>query len=473
MLQTEKLDTKSLQMTLQGELITPADDGYEEARLVWNGTIDRRPALIVRPATVEDVVAAVNFARENNMLLSVRGGGHNVAGHGTNDGGLVMDLSNLNRVDVDPQARLVRAGGGATIGDVDAATQAYGLAVPLGVVSATGIAGLTLGGGYGWLRNKFGLSADNLIEAEVVTASGRVIRASVDENPDLLWALRGGGGNFGVVTEFLYRAHPVGPDVMFVLVFHDGSSDNMKQGIQFYRDYVATAPDEVSSLMFTGQIPPDEHHFPVELHLKPFVAFGAMYAGDPEEGREVLQPLLDFGSKRGVKPLLDFSGVMPYVDAQQILDADYPNGMRYYWKSLNLIRLDDEAIERLLEHARRQPSPLSTVDLWHIGGEVSRVSAEDSAFYGREAAFLLNPEANWENAEDDEANVTWVRELIAAMEPFSDGSRYLNFAGMQEEGEQMMRGAFGPNYQRLTEVKQTYDPANLFRLNQNIRPDAE
>jgi len=324
------LDLKSI---LQGQLIRPGDATYEQDRLVWNGMIDRRPALIVRCGSVADVVAAVNFARNNNLLLSIRGGGHNVAGHGTNDDGLIIDLSRINRVEVDAAARLVRAGGGTTIGQLDAATQNHGLAVPMGVVSATGIAGLTLGGGYGHLRNKYGLSADNLVAAEVVTAAGEVIRASQDENPDLLWGLRGGGGNFGVVTEFVYRAYPVGPNVMFVFVFHDGRGDNMKRGIQLYRDYSASAPDEVSSLMFTGRIPPDEQHFPAELHNVPFVAYAAMYAGDPEKGATVLQPLRDFGKQRGHAPLLDFSAIRPYVEVNQILDEDYPDGLRYYWKS--------------------------------------------------------------------------------------------------------------------------------------------
>ena len=459
-----------LDMALSGQLIRPGDAAYEEARRVWNGMIDRRPALIVRAATEDDVVSAVNYARENKLLLSLRGGGHNVAGHGTNDGGLVIDLASLNSVSVDPEARLVRAGGGATIADLDAATQAHGLAVPMGVVSATGIGGLTLGGGMGWLRNKYGLSADNLVAATVVTAGGQVVRASEEENADLLWGLRGGGGNFGVVTEFVYRAHPVGPEVMFAMIFHDGRGDNMKRAIQFYRDFVARAPEEVSGLLFAGRIPPEEAHFPVAIHNVPYVAFAAMYAGDPEEGQELLQPLLEFGRDRGVEPLLDFSGVMPYVEAQQILDEDYPNGLRYYWKSLNLTRLDDAVIDRIVKHARRQPSPFSTVDLWEIRGAVRRGGPEDGAFHGRQAAFLLSPEANWERMEDDEANVGWLRAFVADMAEFSDGGRYLNFAGFQEEGDEMMRRSFGPQYARLAELKRNYDPDNLFRLNQNVQP---
>jgi FAD/FMN-containing dehydrogenase len=450
---------------LDGKLIRPAYAAYEEARKVWNGMIDRYPALIAQVASVADVVTAVNFAREQGLQLSVRGGGHNVAGHATNDGGLVIDLGGLKAIEVDPVARVARVGGGVTLGELDAATQRFGLAAPMGVVSATGIAGLTLGGGFGWLSHKYGLAADNLIGAEVVTAGGRVVRASETENFDLLWGLRGGGGNFGIVTEFVFRLHPVGPDVAFTFVFHDTSNGRMAEALRFYRDYSATAPDEVSSILALGRIPADEHHFPVELHGRPYALFGAMYAGPVEAGQEVMRPLVEFG-----EPLLNFGGVMPYVEAQQVFDPDYPDGMRYYWKSLNLTELTEEAIEMMVAHAERMPSDLSTVDLWHIGGAIRDFGPDDAAFTGREAAFLLNPEANWEAPADDEANVSWVRAFIAAMEPFSDGGRYLNFAGFQEEGDEMMRKAFAGQYERLAALKATYDPENLFRMNQNVKP---
>jgi FAD/FMN-containing dehydrogenase len=452
---------------LDGRLIRPASEDYQEKRLLWNGMIDRYPALIAEVARTAGVVQAVNFAREHGLGLSVRGGGHNVAGLASNDGGLVIDLRALKQIDVDPVARVARAGGGVTIGELDAATQRFGLAAAMGVVSATGIAGLTLGGGFGWLSHKYGLAADNLIGAEVVTADGRVLRAGEDENADLLWGLRGGGGNFGVVTELVYRLHPVGPDVAFTFIFHDASDERMVEAIRLYRDYSATAPDEVSSLMAIGRIPPDEHHFPVDLHRRPFALFAAMYAGPAQAGEEVMKPLIDFG-----QPLLDYSGVMPYVEAQQMFDADYPNGMRYYWKSLNLSRLDEAVIERLAEHARRMPSNLSTVDLWHIGGAIQRFGPDHGAYGGRQAAFLLSPEGNWEAPEDDEANIAWVRGLIDDMAPFSDGGRYLNFAGFQEEGDEMMKSAFGANYERLAALKAKYDPGNLFKMNQNVKPVA-
>ncbi|MBC8077993.1 MAG: FAD-binding oxidoreductase [Chloroflexales bacterium] len=451
--------------TLRGELIQPGDAQYHTARKVWNGMIDRYPALIARCADANDVAACVIFARDHQLPLAVRGGGHNVAGHATCDGGLVIDMEPMNTVEVDPLNRVAHVGGGATWGEADAATQAYGLAIPGGVFSGTGVAGLTLGGGYGYLRNKYGLSCDNLLGAEVVLASGEIVRARAGENAELLWGLRGGGGNFGVVTRFEFQLHPVGPEVMFAFVFHDGAGDTMRRAVQFYRDFSAQAPDEVSTILACGVFPPDPHAFPEALHGRPFAAFIGLYAGPVEEGKRALQPLLDFG-----EPLVDASGVMPYVDAQKAFDHEYPDGRRYYWKSLNLTQMDDAAVARIAEHALRQPSPYSTTDLWHIGGAVKRPNADDSAFYGRHADFLLNAEANWNDPADDAANIAWVRDFVAAMAPFSDGSRYLNFGGMQEEGDAMMRGGFGPQYQRLAALKAQYDPQNLFRLNQNVKP---
>ena len=461
---TSERAIQTLKGQLRGDVLQPGDAGYDDARAVWNGMIDKRPGLIARCTTAQDVIACVNLARENDVAVAVRGGGHNVAGHAVLDGGLVIDLSEMRSVDVDPKARTVRAGGGATIADVDRATQAHGLAVPLGVVSETGIAGLTLGGGYGWLRNRYGLSCDNLIAAEVVTADGRILKANETENADLLWGLRGGGGNLGIVTAFEFRAHPVGPEVYFTAVFHHG--DEAKEGLRFYRAFSASAPDEVSTLAMLGVFPEGAEVFPEHVHGVPFIAFVGMYAGPVEEGERLMQPLRGFSA-----PLVDFSGPTTYVEAQQAFDEDYPAGeLRYYWKSLNLIELTDEAIGRIIEHARQQPSQLSTTDLWPVGGAVKTFSGQDAAFHGRHAAFLLNPEANWEDPADDEANIGWARALVADMEEFSDGSRYLNFAGFQEEGDDMMRSAFGPRYERLASLKKKYDPTNLFRRNQNVKP---
>jgi hypothetical protein len=385
-----------------------------------------------------------------------------VAGTAICDDGLVIDLSLLNKVEVDPEARTARAQGGATIADLDKATQQHGLATPMGVVSETGIAGLTLGGGIGWLRRKYGLSSDNLISVEVVTAGGRILKASQTENPDLFWGIRGGGGNFGIVTSFEYRLHPVGPEVMFVFVLYHGSK--MREALCFYNDYCTTAPDEVSSFAISGTVPPEED-FPAEIHGEPYVMFAACYAGSVEEGRQVMQPLREFD-----EPMVDFSEPMPYTDVQMILDEDYPDGFHYYWKSLYLDRLDNEVIEAVAAWTEKRPSPLSTVDIWHMGGAISRFGAEDSAVGSRDAPYLLGVEANWEPSQDDEANIAWTRKCMADMRKFSDGSQYLNFPGFYEDEAETMRTTFGSQYERLVALKKKYDPSNLFRLNQNVKP---
>ena len=459
------LDVLRAHPGLTAELINPEHPAYDAHRAVWNGLVDRRPALVARCASSADVAACINVARTHGLTLSVRCGAHSVAGHGTNDGGLVIDLARMKAIEVDVAARTATAGGGVTWGELDAAPQRHRRAPPGGVFSRTGIAGLTLGGGYGWLRNPFGLACDNLIGAEVVTASGQVIQASDQENPALLWGLRGGGGNFGVVTRFTYRLHNVGPDVMFVFALFDGQAEAMRDGLRFYRDFTRDAPDLASTIAFAGVFPPGAEEYPTIRHGRPFFGIGGLYAGDPEEGRAVLAPILDFAT-----PLVNHSGVVPYVQAQQAFDEDYPDGWRYYWKSLNVLTLDDDVIDVIVEHALRQPCAHSTTDIWHVGGAVAAVPEAATAFHGRHAAFLVNPEANWQNPEADAANITWVREFGAALQPFSDGSRYLNFAGLQEEGQPMMQAAFGPTYERLRALKREWDPTNLFHLNQNIVP---
>ncbi len=451
--------------TLRGQLITPTHPDYAAARRVWNGLIDRRPALIARCADAGDVAAAVLFGRQQQLPLAVRGGGHSVAGHGTCADGLVIDLAPLKRLEVDPHARRARVGAGCTWAEVDVATQAHGLATPGGLFSGTGVAGLTLGGGLGWMRNKFGLTCDNLVSAQVVTADGRLVTASASENADLLWGLRGGGGNFGVVTEFEFQLHPVGPEVAAVLTFYPGEADEAV--LRFFRDYTATAPDEVSVIAVQGVVPPDHPAYPPELYGRRFIILGSVYAGDPAEGERVMEPL-----RRVAEPLLDLSGRMPYVEIQKLFDADYPAGARYYWKSLNLLRLDDEMISALVTQARRQPSSHSTIDLWHLGGAIGRVSADESAYGGRHARYLLAGEANWHDAAHDDENIAWVRDVIGALRPYSDGGAYLNFPGFQEEGQALMRSSFGSQYDRLASLKRRWDPDNVFRLNQNIPPAA-
>jgi FAD/FMN-containing dehydrogenase len=449
---------------LRGELYRPGDAGYEEARKVWNGLIDKRPALIVRCAGVGDVVDSVNLARENDLLVAVRGGGHNVAGNAVCDGGLVIDLSAMKGIRVDPERRTVRAEGGVTLGDLDRETQVFGLATPMGVVSQTGIAGLTLGGGIGSLRRKYGLSSDNLLSVDVVTADGRFLTASETENADLFWGIRGGGGNFGVVTSFEYRLHPVGPEVMFCFVLYPG--DSAKEVLHSLDEYTAQAPEEVSPLSFLGRVPHVEM-FPEEWHGEPMVALIAMYAGEAEEGEGILRPLRELA-----EPIADFSGPMPYVEAQKVLDEDYPDGWRYYWKSQNISGLSEEVIERLVVHAEAAPSHHSTVDVWYQGGAMSRAGAGETAFGDRSAPIWLGVEANWEEPQDDEANITWARECVADMRRFAGGGAYLNFPGFFEEGETLIREAFGENHERLVQLKNRYDPTNLFRLNQNIKPTA-
>jgi FAD/FMN-containing dehydrogenase len=460
-----EMDVTALAQQFHGQLIFPSDAAYEAARQVWNGMIDRRPALIARCADAEDVAAAVGLARDHRLPLAVRGGGHNVAGLGTCDGGVVIDLGRLNHIAVDPEARRVRVGGGCTWAEVDAATQEYGLATPGGLVSATGVAGLTLGGGLGWLRNKLGLTCDNLLSARVFTAEGRAVTASPDENADLLWGLRGGGGNFGIVTEFEFQLHPVGPEVMLAATFYPG--ELAEAALRFFRDFCAAAPDEVSAIAVQGMIPPDSPAYPPELHGQRFILLGSVYAGDAAEGERVLAPLRSFA-----EPLLDISGRMPYLEVQSLFDADYPAGGRYYWKSLNLTALDDPIINAIAAQARRQPSPHCTIDLWHLGGAIQRASPYDSAYGGRHANFLLAPEANWHDAAHDAEHIGWARGVIDALAPNSDGGAYLNFPGFQEEGQALMQASFGSQYARLASLKRKWDPDNLFRINQNIPPAA-
>lgn len=450
--------------SLKGKLITPADEEYEQARGIWNGMIDRRPAMIAQCAGTADVVEAVAFASQHGLLVAVRGGGHNVAGFATCDGGLVIDLSLMNAVHVNPEARLARVQGGARWADLDAATQAHGLATPGGLVSDTGIAGLTLAGGLGWLRNMYGLSCDNLVAADLVIAGGQLVRVSETENPDLLWGLRGGGGNFGVVTSFEYRLHPVGPMVAACFVTYH--ADRLREGLRFFRQYTQSAPDEVGAVAVRGVFPTGNEAYPAEVHGLPFLGFASVYAGPPEEGEAVLRPLREFGD-----PLLDLSGTAPYVDFQKVFDEDYPaHILRYYWKSVNLLELSDEAIDVIARNAALQPSPLSTTDIWHLGGALARVPEDATAFSGRGVSYMVTPEANWADPKDDEANIGWSRRFVAEMKPFAHTSQYLNFPGFLEDGDQTMRSTFGDKYARLAELKRKYDPTNLFRLNQNIKP---
>ncbi len=448
---------------LQDELLRPGRAGYDDARALWNGMTVREPAAIARCASTDDVRAAVRFATDHDLLLAVRGGGHNVAGTAGVDGGLVIDLSTMNDVEVDPATRRARAGGGATFADLDAATQAHGLATPGGVVSKTGIGGLTLSGGLGWLRRKHGLTCDNLVAATLVAADGTVHQVDEEHDAELLWGLRGGGGNFGVVTELSYQLHPVGPEVFMGLTVYP--LDAAEQVLRGYRDWTDDLPDEVSSLIECGSVP-QETDIPEERWGEPCLILVACAATDLDRGTALTGPL-----RRFAEPIADLSGPVPFAEMQQLFDADYPDGLRYYWRSLHLPGLSDEVIPRIIEWTRTRPSPRTTLDLWHLGGAMSRVAAEATAYGDRSAPFLLGIESNWEDPEDDEANLRWTRGCVDAFEPLSTGREYLNFPGFLEDGEATLRAAHGSgNYDRLRRLKRRLDPENRFRLHQNIPP---
>ncbi|WP_265111207.1 FAD-binding protein [Halosolutus halophilus] len=457
-------DLEAFVESFAGEVVRPGDAGYDDARAVWNGLIDKYPALVATCTGVADVIEAVNFAREHDLLVAVRGGGHNVAGSGVCDGGIVIDLSAMTGVHVDLDASVVRAEGGATWGDLDRETQVFGLATPGGVVSTTGIAGLTLGGGMGWLRRKYALTIDNLVSVDLVTADGEFRTASDRENPDLFWGLRGGGGNFGVVTSFEYRLHPVGPEVMFAAPMYP--LETARDVLPDWREFVADAPEEVSAEAVFWSVPelPD---FPEETRGKSVVVLPAMHCGSVEEGRRVLQPLRELA-----EPLIDLSGPAPYTQVQQMFDPFLPEGeLRYYWKSINLDRLDDEVIEAIVSIAEDRPDDRVLIPIWHHGGAMNRVDPPETAYGGRSTDFMLSFDSTWEDPAKSEEMVDWTREAWADMHRFSDGSLYLNFPGFSEEGEELVRAAHGREiHERLVALKDEYDPENLFRLNQNVTP---
>ena len=444
---------------LRGLVLGPGDPGYDDARTVQNGLIDRRPALVVRPTGAADVVQTVGFAREHGVLLSVKGGGHNVAGNATNDGGIVIDLSPMRAVHVDAKARTARVQGGATWGDLDRETQLFGLATPGGVVSTTGVAGLTLHGGMGHLRSKHGLSLDNLLSVDVVTADGRLRTASADENPDLFWAVRGAGSNFGAVTSFEFRLHPVGPTVMLCAAIY--ALEDGPRVLRGWRDYIATVPDEFTPLAVFWSGPPG---FPEPVVGKPIVILAGVYAGPLEEGERVIKPLRELAT-----PLLDMSGPMPYCAVQSAFDPFFPKGGLYYWKSTYVEQLGDALLDALCGLAAERPSPRTTMDIWPQRGAAARVAPEETAF-GRRPPYLVAFESTWTEPAETDANVAWARGACASMQRFTGSGIYLNFPGFGEEKEALVRAAYGANYERLARLKAVYDPTNLFRMNLNIAP---
>ncbi len=437
-------------------MIRLGDPGYDAARRVWNGAIDRYPAFIARCGEVADVVEAVRFARERDLTIAVRGGGHNVAGTGTCDGGLVIDLSGMKAVRVDPAGRTAWAQGGLVWGELDARTQEHGLAVPGGIVSSTGIAGFTLGGGIGWLHRPYGLTVDNLLGAEVVTADAEVVRADAD----LLWGLRGGGGNFGIVTEFEYRLHPVGPRLMAGLIFYRAA--DLPAVARGYRDIMAAAPDELTLVLVLRRAPAAPF-LPERLHGQPMVALVGCYAGPLADGDRALAPLRELAP-----PVADLIQPRAYTQFQSILDGSWTAGFGNYWKAEYLSGVPDAALPILAGYLEGITSPLSDVKLATMGGAVRRVPADATAFAHRDAPFVLNINARWPLPGDGGPHADWAQRLWQAMRPFSTGGTYLNFLG--DEGGDRVRAAYGAAYPRLVALKDRYDPGNVFRLNQNVTP---
>ncbi len=449
---------------IRGRVLTSTDPGYDDIRPAFNAMHQGRPSVVVGCVGTADVVDAVNVARDRGLPVAVRGGGHSIAGLSTIDDGLLIDLGEMNGVQVDTERRLVHVQGGAVLGDVDRETQRFGLVAPSGVVSDTGVAGLTLGGGYGWLRRKYGLACDSLVEAQVVCADGEVRTASADSNPDLFWAIRGGGGNFGIVTSFTFRLQELGPEVAFAAVMYP--IEEVPDVLRKWRDYVEQVPNEVTSVCVTVTFPANPE-MPEAVHDRAVAIVGGVYAGDVDEGMRVMQPLRELGTV-----LFDMSGPTPFVGVQSGFDALFPrNQLRAYWKALYLKDLDDEAIDVVAARAQNRPAPPTLVNTFHMGGAIGDIGPEDSAFAERSAPYMISIDGQWTDEADDGANIEWVRSTFAQLEEFGTGSVYLNFTGRADEAPSAgVDSAFGRNLQRLAEVKKAYDPDNFFNLNDNITP---
>jgi UDP-N-acetylenolpyruvoylglucosamine reductase len=451
----------SLKASFKGEVIRPVDSGYDEHRRVWNGSIDRHPGLIVRCTEDADVVAAVRFAREHELLTAVRGGGHSFPGFSVCDDGIVIDLSPMKKIRVNPETKTVRAQAGVLLGELDRETQAFGLAVPAGIVTHTGIAGLTLGGGTGWLMRKYGLTIDNLQSVDLITAEGELVKASEKENSDLFWGVRGGGGNFGIVTEFEYSLNPLGPQVMAGPVFWL-MEDTLKV-LRFYRDWIADCPDELMTIV-VQRVAPALPFVPPELVGKLVIGIVPCYAGPVEDGEKLMKPLKSFGS-----PVLDMCMPKPFVVHQGTFDPSFQHGYWYYVRSCDVAEINDDIIDIMAEYGKQIASPITSIALWQMGGAVARVDDSETAFNGRKAGFTFNINGNSKSAEGFDAERSWARAYWSALEPYHT-SVYVNF--LMDEGEYRVRQAYGAEkYDRLKVLKRKYDPTNLFRLNQNITPD--
>jgi hypothetical protein len=449
-----------LRASFGGELVRPADPTYDEDRRVWNGSIDRFPAVIARCRGVADVIAAIRFARGAGLPIAVRGGGHSFPGHSVCDDGIVIDLSAMKGIRVDPEARTARVQAGVLWGELDRETQAFGLATTGGIVTHTGVAGLTLGGGIGWLHRKHGLTIDQLLSVDVVTASGELVKASESENADLFWGLRGAGGNFGIVTEFEFRLHPVGPAVLAGPILWP--MEKAPEVLRFYRDWIAEAPDELMTILVQRRALPLAA-IPSELHGRLVISVTCCYSGDIERGEEIVRPMKSFGS-----PLLDLCQPKPYLAHQSMFDPAFPHGWWYYFRACDVAGLDDEVIDVMAEHGSRIVSPVTSIALWQLGGAVAGVDEGETAYSGRGAGFSFNINGNSKTADGFDAEREWARDYWSALEPHQS-TVYVNF--LMDEGEERIRQAYGAEkYERLKALKRSYDPANVFRLNQNIRP---
>ncbi len=459
-----KLDdtaVKELEGSFRGELVRSEDDTYDEHRKIWNGSIDRYPALIARCAGVADVSAAVRFARRAGLVVAVRSGGHSFPGQSLCDGGIVIDLGLMKGIRVDPEARTARAQAGVLLGELDRETQAFGLAVPAGIVTHTGLAGLTLGGGIGWLMRKYGLTVDQLLAVDLITADGEFVKASEKENPDLFWGVRGGGGNFGIVTEFEFRLNPVGPVVLAGPIFWP--MEESANVLRFYRDWITDVPDELTTVVVHRRMPPLPI-VPADLHGKPVVAVIGCYAGSVEEGERVVRPMKEFGS-----PILDLCVPKPFLVHQSMFDPSFPPGWWYYFRSCDLAELSDDVIDIVADRATRMTSPLTAFPIFQLGGAISRVGEDETAAGGRSAGHTLNINATTATSEGFDEEREWSRAFWSALQPYHT-SVYVNF--LMDEGEERIREAYGANkYDRLKSLKQKYDPDNFFRLNQNIPPN--
>lgn len=455
-----KVNIDEFKTHFQGEVLLPDDAGYDEVRQIWNAMIDRKPALIARCTSTEDVIQAIQFGRTQNLLISIRGGGHNIAGNAVCDDGLMIDLSLMKDVQVDLNTRTASVGPGCTLGEFDQVVQAHGLATPLGINSTTGVAGLTLGGGFGWLSRKFGMTIDNLLSAEVITADGQQLNASESENADLFWGLRGGGGNFGVVTRFDFQLHPVGPNVLSGLIVFP--FEQAKSVISQFARFTETMPEELNVWMVTRKAPPLPF-LPADVHGREMIALALCYVGDPEEGERLIAPLREFGTVLG-----EHIGVQPYTAWQQAFDPLLAKGARNYWKSHNFAQISDGVIDAIIEYAARLPSPHCEIFIGTIGGQTTRVAPEAMAYSSRDANYVMNVHGRWETAAEDERCIAWAREFFARSQPFASSGAYINF--LTQEETDRIAFAYGSAWNRLVELKSKYDPTNLFRMNQNIKP---